>query len=79
MLTHTVCFLAWVRSAKRVEEYMFTPYFKRVHLGPIYTRTKWVRLRLRTEFVLKKVFRSHAFGSINVSFHTRPLDPLETL
>jgi len=37
------------------------------------------RLRLRTVCVFKKVFRSHAFDSFNVSVHTRPLDPLETL
>ena len=46
-------------------------------LDPIYTgmQTK----RKRTEFDIKKVFRPHGYGSINVSLHTRPLDPLETL
>ena len=37
----------------------------------------WRRNGERTEFDIKKVFRPHGIGSINI--HTRPLDPLETL
>jgi len=50
-------------------------------LSYLMTKTPFTRerLRLRTVCVFKKVFRSHAFGSINVSVHTRPLETLETL
>ena len=37
------------------------------------------RKRKRTEVDIKKVFCPHGIGTGNVSVHTRPLDPLETL
>ena len=66
----------WGYTYKKTNVVCLKDFYCTLNIGLIKAPLTRERLRLCTVCVFKKVFRSHAFVSFNVSVQTRPLETL---